>query len=170
MLKLWHRMNVILSIGLYIKTFTFWHMVKTTDISYISVYIASLAMCMLIPADTWRKMTSYKRRCDVITSHRRRYDVILALNAHWVYCKPCYVHAPSVYFEADVVCLRHTFFFRMSVCILCPFVLDIICLCLKISQNITDMSALICKNCQNSICMFLYYYFCLKIIANLYHS
>ena len=30
------------------------------------------------------KMTSYERRCDVITSHRRRYDVILAPNAHWV--------------------------------------------------------------------------------------
>ena len=24
------------------------------------------------------KMTSYKRRCDVMTSHRHRYDVILA--------------------------------------------------------------------------------------------
>ena len=29
------------------------------------------------------KMTSYERRCDVITSHRRLYDVILAPNAHW---------------------------------------------------------------------------------------
>ena len=31
------------------------------------------------------KMTSYQRRCDVITSHRRWYDVILKLCAHWVY-------------------------------------------------------------------------------------
>ena len=30
------------------------------------------------------KMTSYERRCDVMTSHRRSYDVILAPNAHWV--------------------------------------------------------------------------------------
>ena len=30
------------------------------------------------------KMTSYQRRCDVITSHRRWYDVILTLCAHWV--------------------------------------------------------------------------------------
>ena len=29
------------------------------------------------------KMTSYERRCDVITSHRRWYDVILTLCAHW---------------------------------------------------------------------------------------
>ena len=29
------------------------------------------------------KRTSYKHRCDVITSHRRRYDVILAPNARW---------------------------------------------------------------------------------------
>ena len=29
-------------------------------------------------------MTSYQRRCDVITSHRRWYDVILTLCAHWV--------------------------------------------------------------------------------------
>ena len=29
------------------------------------------------------KMTSYQRRCDVITSHRRWYDVILTLCAHW---------------------------------------------------------------------------------------
>ena len=29
------------------------------------------------------KMTSYERRCDVITSHRRKYDVILAPKAHW---------------------------------------------------------------------------------------
>ena len=29
------------------------------------------------------KMTSYQRRCDVITSHRRCYDVILTLCAHW---------------------------------------------------------------------------------------
>ena len=28
-------------------------------------------------------MTSYQRRCDVITSHRRWYDVILTLCAHW---------------------------------------------------------------------------------------
>ena len=28
-------------------------------------------------------MTSYQRRCDVITSHRRWYDVILTLSAHW---------------------------------------------------------------------------------------
>ena len=30
------------------------------------------------------KMTSYQRRCDVITSHRRWYDVILMLCACWV--------------------------------------------------------------------------------------
>ena len=30
------------------------------------------------------KMTSYQRRCDVITSHRHWYDVILTLCAHWV--------------------------------------------------------------------------------------
>ena len=30
------------------------------------------------------KMTSYQRRCDVITSHRRWYDVILTLCAYWV--------------------------------------------------------------------------------------
>ena len=30
------------------------------------------------------KMTSYLRRCDVMTSHRGRYDVILALYAHGV--------------------------------------------------------------------------------------
>ena len=30
------------------------------------------------------KMTSYPRRCDVITSHRRGYDVILSPNAYWV--------------------------------------------------------------------------------------
>ena len=30
------------------------------------------------------KMTSYQRRCDVITSHRRWYDVILTLCVHWV--------------------------------------------------------------------------------------
>ena len=30
------------------------------------------------------KMTSYQRRCDVITSHRRWYDVILTLCAHWI--------------------------------------------------------------------------------------
>ena len=38
------------------------------------------------------KMTSYQRRCDVITSHRRLYDVIFAPNAHWVtfvFLKPC---------------------------------------------------------------------------------
>ena len=29
------------------------------------------------------KMTSYQRRCDVITSHRRWYDVILMLCACW---------------------------------------------------------------------------------------
>ena len=29
------------------------------------------------------KMTSYQRRCDVITSHRRWYDVILTLCARW---------------------------------------------------------------------------------------
>ena len=29
------------------------------------------------------KMTSYQRRCDVITSHRRWYDIILPLCAHW---------------------------------------------------------------------------------------
>ena len=29
------------------------------------------------------KMTSYPRRCDVITSYRRGYDVILSPNAHW---------------------------------------------------------------------------------------
>ena len=29
------------------------------------------------------KMTSYQRRCDVITSHRRQYDVIFAPNARW---------------------------------------------------------------------------------------
>ena len=29
------------------------------------------------------KMTSYPRRCDVITSHRSGYDVILVPNAHW---------------------------------------------------------------------------------------
>ena len=29
-------------------------------------------------------MTSYQRRCDVITSNRRRYDVILAPYANWV--------------------------------------------------------------------------------------
>ena len=29
------------------------------------------------------KMTSYQRRCDVITSHRRSYDVIFAPNARW---------------------------------------------------------------------------------------
>ena len=29
------------------------------------------------------KMTSYQRRCDVITSHRRWYNVILTLCAHW---------------------------------------------------------------------------------------
>ena len=29
------------------------------------------------------KMTSYQRRCDVITSHRRWYDVILMLCARW---------------------------------------------------------------------------------------
>ena len=29
------------------------------------------------------KMTSYQRRCDVITSHRRWYDVILTSCAHW---------------------------------------------------------------------------------------
>ena len=28
-------------------------------------------------------MTSYQRRCDVITSHRRWYDIILTLCAHW---------------------------------------------------------------------------------------
>ena len=30
------------------------------------------------------KMTSYQRRCDVISSHRRWYDVILMLFACWV--------------------------------------------------------------------------------------
>ena len=29
------------------------------------------------------KMTSYERRCDVMTSHRRWYDVILTPYAHW---------------------------------------------------------------------------------------
>ena len=29
------------------------------------------------------KMTSYQRRCDVITSHQRWYDVILTLCVHW---------------------------------------------------------------------------------------
>ena len=33
------------------------------------------------------KMTSYQRRCDVITSHRRWYDVILMLCACWVISK-----------------------------------------------------------------------------------
>ena len=28
------------------------------------------------PAGTWRKMTPYHRRSDVMTSHQRRYDVI----------------------------------------------------------------------------------------------
>ena len=30
-------------------------------------------------------MTSYKRRCGVMTSHRRSYDVTLAQFAHWEY-------------------------------------------------------------------------------------
>ena len=30
------------------------------------------------------KMTSYQRRCDVITSHRRLYDVIFTSYARWV--------------------------------------------------------------------------------------
>ena len=34
------------------------------------------------------KMTSYQRRCDVMTPHRYWYDVILAPNAHWVLCNP----------------------------------------------------------------------------------
>ena len=34
------------------------------------------------------KMTSYQRRCDVITSHRRWYDVILMLFACWVCTAP----------------------------------------------------------------------------------
>ena len=29
------------------------------------------------------KMTSYRRRCDVITSHRRSYDVIFTSCARW---------------------------------------------------------------------------------------
>ena len=29
------------------------------------------------------KMTSYRRRCDVITSHRRQYDVIFTSCARW---------------------------------------------------------------------------------------
>ena len=33
------------------------------------------------------KMTSYERRCDVMTSHRRSYDLILEPNAQWVTSK-----------------------------------------------------------------------------------
>ena len=32
------------------------------------------------------KMTSYQRRCDVMTSHRRRSDVIFTSCARWVGC------------------------------------------------------------------------------------
>ena len=45
-------------------------------------YFISGWMSIIIPADTWRKMTSYLHRCDVVTSYRRLYDVILAPNAH----------------------------------------------------------------------------------------
>ena len=40
------------------------------------------------------KMTSYQRRCDVITSHQRWYDVILTLCAYW----ECFVLVPRKYF------------------------------------------------------------------------
>ena len=42
----------------------------------------SLYRIFMEPADI--KMTSYQRRCDVITSHRRWYDVILTLCAHCI--------------------------------------------------------------------------------------
>ena len=52
-----------------------------------SFIVASDAAFTLIMAGTqWAhsvKMTSYQRRCDVITSHRRWYDVILMLCACW---------------------------------------------------------------------------------------
>ena len=44
------------------------------------------------------KMTSYKRRYDVITSHRRRYDIILAIFARWVAQlseRSTYQHSPK---------------------------------------------------------------------------
>ena len=42
------------------------------------------------------KMTSYQRRCDVITSHRHWYDVILTLCACWVYC--CHIFRSLIRF------------------------------------------------------------------------
>ena len=44
-------------------------------------------LCMCMKYTQWAfgaKLTSYPRRCDVITPRRRGYDVILAPNAYWV--------------------------------------------------------------------------------------
>ena len=49
---------------------------------------ALMANCIILVDPSQRahdvKMTSYQRRCDVMTSHRRRSDVILTLCACWV--------------------------------------------------------------------------------------
>ena len=45
--------------------------------------LESLLSSIHFPAGTRRKMTSCRRRCDVITSHRCRYDIILAPFVHW---------------------------------------------------------------------------------------
>ena len=57
------------------------------NISYMS--LRGLKICVVAISAQWAhniKMTSYQRRCDVITSHRRWYDVILMLCACWASC------------------------------------------------------------------------------------
>ena len=54
--------------------------IETTTVSLVEIQNDSVVRCQ------WAfgaKMTSYRRRCDVITSHRRQYDVIFKPCARW---------------------------------------------------------------------------------------
>ena len=55
------------------------------------------------------KMTSYQRRCDVITSHRRWYDVILTLCAHWGVYIAWLVCELLLHVSTDIFETLHTF-------------------------------------------------------------
>ena len=75
------------------RVFVFDHILL--EIIFFSIFSGSLFSFQIISpqirattkTSQWAhnvKMTSYQRRCDVITSHRRWYDVILMLCACWV--------------------------------------------------------------------------------------
>ena len=53
------------------------------------------------------KMTSYQRRCDVITSHRSLYDVILAPNAHWAFFQGTMTLDPQIVGPVAGTCNSH---------------------------------------------------------------